>query len=86
MAEKKDGFCAVLCRFIRLFFQPGREPCRGISGKNTGCRAEDDAFRSIQETEEYGEDADGAADKETANYKTAHTRPHGRAFRGHGKG
>ena len=66
----------LLLFFPALFVQAGRrEP-----GEEPGGGTEHDAFSRVYETEQNGEDADGTADKEASQNKTAHTEPHGRDF------
>ena len=59
-----------------FFMKPGG----GEPRKQPHGGAEHDAFRRVHEAEKHGEDADGAADKETSKNKRTHTEPHGRAF------
>ena len=56
------------------------KPGGGEPRKQPHGGAEHDAFRRVHEAEKHGEDADGAADKETSKNKRTHTEPHGRAF------
>ena len=66
--------------FSLLFHAFFVESGRGQACQKAHSRPEDDAFGGPHETGQHREHAEGIADKESPENKTAHTEPHGRFF------